>query len=70
MPFAVYVKLKLSNAAFFCQRTSGRVILEIARLKHGTSSRPSSMSSLPNIQLGAGSLSSMENIAVNIPLGK
>ena len=55
---------------FFFQRTSGRVILEIARLKHGTSSRPSSMSSLPNVQLGAGSFSSMENIAVNIPLGK
>ncbi|XP_073227363.1 multiple PDZ domain protein-like isoform X1 [Porites lutea] len=55
-------------AAGVLKRTSGRVILEIARLKHGTSSRPSSMSSLPNVQLGAGSFSSMENIAVNIPL--
>ena len=52
------------------QRTSGRVILEVARLKHGTSSRPSSMSSLPNMQPGTESLSSMENIAVQIPLGE
>lgn len=54
----------------FFQRTSGCVVFEIARLKHGTSSRPSSMSSLPNILPGGGSFSSIENIAVNIPLGK
>lgn len=55
-------------AAAALKRTSGRVILEVARLKHGTSSRPSSMSSLPNMQPGTESLSSMENIAVQIPL--
>ncbi|XP_022779810.1 multiple PDZ domain protein-like isoform X3 [Stylophora pistillata] len=55
-------------AAAALKRTSGRVILEVARLKHGTSSRPSSMSSLPNMQPGTESLSSMENIAVSIPL--
>ena len=60
----------LSNDSVLLQRTTGRVSLEIARLKHGTNSRPSSMSSLPNIQLGAESLSSMENISVQIPLGK
>lgn len=52
-------------AAGVLKRTTGRIILEIARLKHGTNSRPSSMSSLPNIQPGNGSLSSMDNIPVN-----
>lgn len=55
-------------AAGVLKRTSGRVTFEIARLKQATSSRPSSMSSLPNILPGNGSFSSMENIAVNIPL--
>lgn len=56
------------TAASVLKRTSGCVVFEIARLKHGTSSRPSSMSSLPNILPGGGSFSSIENIAVNIPL--
>jgi len=55
-------------AAAVLKRTTGRVILEVARLKHGTSSRPSSMSSLPNIYPGTESMSSMENISVHVPL--
>ncbi|XP_031574464.1 multiple PDZ domain protein-like [Actinia tenebrosa] len=48
-------------AASLLKRTSGKVVLHLARLKPGNSSRPSSMSSLPNIQLGGESLTSMEN---------
>ncbi|EDO33706.1 predicted protein [Nematostella vectensis] len=43
------------------ERTTGRVLLNVARLKPGNSSRPSSLSSLPQLQIGAESTSSIEN---------
>ncbi|XP_048584388.1 multiple PDZ domain protein [Nematostella vectensis] len=48
-------------AASLLKRTTGRVLLNVARLKPGNSSRPSSLSSLPQLQIGAESTSSIEN---------
>ena len=51
------------------QRTSGRVAIEIARLKPGPSSRPSSMSSV-QLQPGSDSMSSMDNVMPPPGFGK
>lgn len=65
-----FSSISTNYSFYFFQRIAGRVVIEIARLKPGTSSRPSSMSSLQNLQPGTESMSSMENVLPPVGFGK